>query len=271
MIVAIKENDFYVNSEEEFCNLNGFDTQGLKIYIKANMKSSFEKLNGRYELFLFSDRMIFPLIYDDESDRLLKEKIEIKLSAVRGFSANYERIRIETNDEDYIEMEDFWIEDNLVPIIYGVLYENIVQSHLEKSSEIIRRIINKIKKNLKNCMLSPPSNEYDVHNVLEIIFKVMDLDFERDKEHIVVATKTKKPDFTFDDLNLAIEVKFCKSNKDEKRIIDELNSIIIPYKQKYSNIVFIIYDQGFIVDEDKIINYFDKSDIETLIIKGIRD
>ncbi len=269
MIVTVREDDFRVNSEDEFCEVNGFDVEDLRIWIRAEMSSSRKELNGPKDFYLFSDRMIFPISYDDEVDFLLKDKAEIDLSEIGGFRVSHKRIRMELSSGDYIEMKDFRIEDNLVPILFDVIHECTIEHVHRQRSEVLRGIVNRIKKNLRNCMLSPPCDEYDVHDVLEIIFKVMDLEFERDKEHIVVATKTKKPDFTFGDLNMAIEVKFCKSKRSEKRIIDELNSVILPYRQEYETIVFVIYDMGFIVDEEKIIKYFEKSGIETIITKGI--
>jgi hypothetical protein len=270
MIVAVKENGFRTIAGYEFCEANELDVEDLRFWINADTSSSREQLNGRNVFYLFSDRMIFPISYDDEAELLIKDKVEIDLSEVVGFRVSDERIRMELSSGDYIEMRDFWIEDNLVPILFNVIHECTIEHACRQRSEVIRGILNRIKKNLRNCMLSPPRSEYDVHDVLEIIFKVMDLEFERDKEHILVATKTKKPDFTFSDLKMAIEVKLCKSKQSEKRIIDELNGVILPYKQQYDKIVFVIYDLGIIIDEEKIVRFFENLGVEAVIVKGIR-
>lgn len=43
----------------------------------------------------------------------------------------------------------------------------------------------------------------------------------------------------------------------EKEIIAEINDDILAYKTKYPNIIFVVYDSGFIRDVDKF-----KEDIE---------
>ena len=55
-----------------------------------------------------------------------------------------------------------------------------------------------------------------------------------------------------------MEVKFCDSTKREKEMIAEINDDIQPYSTRYKNLIFVIYDMGFIRDEEKF-----KEDIES--------
>jgi hypothetical protein len=60
------------------------------------------------------------------------------------------------------------------------------------------------------------------------------------------STKRYIPDFTFDSLGLAVEIKLCNRPGREKEIIDEINSDIVGYQSSYERILFVIYDLGFI-------------------------
>jgi hypothetical protein len=52
---------------------------------------------------------------------------------------------------------------------------------------------------------------------------------------------------------LAIEVKFCGREGREKEIIAEINDDILAYKTKFGNLVFAVYDCGFIRDVDRFV------------------
>ena len=67
---------------------------------------------------------------------------------------------------------------------------------------------------------------------------------------------------------MVLEIKFCDKKEREKEIISEINDDIMAYKTKYPNIIFLIYDLGYIRDIDKF-----KEDIETVgavIVKVIK-
>jgi len=77
------------------------------------------------------------------------------------------------------------------------------------------------------------------------------LNFKREQEHISYSSKTYIPDFTFDSINCAVEGKFCDSDRREKEMIAEINDDIQAYSTKYKNLIFVVYDTGFIRDEPK--------------------
>ena len=56
------------------------------------------------------------------------------------------------------------------------------------------------------------------------------------------SVKNYKPDFTFEGLDLAIEVKLCNKPEREKAIVEEINSDIPAYQTKYRYVIFVIYD-----------------------------
>ncbi len=104
---------------------------------------------------------------------------------------------------------------------------------------------------LRPAMFEDPSSETDVQDTLEIIFNAKGLEYRREKVTIEYSSKSFVPDFTFESLNLIVEVKLCKSASKEKTIIDEINADIPAYQTRYSRVIFVIYDLGFIRDVDK--------------------
>jgi len=117
----------------------------------------------------------------------------------------------------------------------------------------IADLISKIDKSLRKILLKVPEKEFDVHDAVEHLLTGTNYEgkFTRDQQSIPTSGRSfRKPDFVFEELNLALEVKFCDSKNDVKKIIEEMNADFIPYKKNYQNIIFLVYDVGFIVDED---------------------
>jgi len=83
---------------------------------------------------------------------------------------------------------------------------------------------------------------------VETIFRVRGLDYRREAQTVSYSTKRYIPDFTFDSLGLAVEIKLCNRDGREKEMIDEINADIIGYQSNYERILFAIYDLGFIRD-----------------------
>jgi hypothetical protein len=76
------------------------------------------------------------------------------------------------------------------------------------------------------------------------------------------------PDFAFDRIGLAVEVKLCKDRDREKAIIDEINADILGYGVGYDRCLFVIYDLGFIRDVAKFSGDIEANpNVHVLIIK----
>jgi hypothetical protein len=126
-----------------------------------------------------------------------------------------------------------------------------VQSKLgvaEKESDAVSDLI---LAKLRPAMFKDPDDEDDAQDAMEILFNARGLDYRREKITIEYSSKLFVPDFTFQSLNLVVEAKLCKSASKEKAIVDEINADITACQTRYSRLVFVIYDIGFIRDEDK--------------------
>lgn len=133
-----------------------------------------------------------------------------------------------------------------------------IEEEKELGSTDTLRIITGIQRTFRKFFRKIPNSEKEVQEKMEDLFNGQSLIFKREQEHIPYSSKTYIPDFTFDDISLIVEVKFCNTVDREKELIAEINDDILAYSVRYKNMIFVVYDMGFIRDEDKF-----KHDIES--------
>lgn len=137
----------------------------------------------------------------------------------------------------------------------------------KESSEIVK-IIDMAETKLRKTMRQAPNNERDIQDKFEDLLVAKDVKYLREQEKIVYSSKTYHPDFCFPQINTALEIKLCDAEGDEKSIISQINDDIVAYKTKYPNIIFVVYDLGYIRDIDKF-----KEDIEaedSIVVKVVK-
>lgn len=142
----------------------------------------------------------------------------------------------------------FWstyLRDAIVAIGQMVAY---LESQLGYHEQITSQLVKDIEDKLRIIVREIPQKEKEIQDVVENLLKMKEYEFEREKVSIPYSTKYYVPDFTFESPNVAMDIKLCDSPEDEKRIVDEINADIPAYKSKYNNLVFIVYDLGFIRD-----------------------
>jgi hypothetical protein len=114
------------------------------------------------------------------------------------------------------------------------------------SKEPLESLFKEIKDNLRATMHKAPANEIEIQDRFEDILKIKGYAFEREQVSIPYSTKTYYPDFTIESLSVAVDLKFCNSPTDERKIIDEINADIPAYKTRYDNLLFVLYDMSVI-------------------------
>ncbi len=135
----------------------------------------------------------------------------------------------------------------------------------KETSEIIK-IINLGEKKLRKLIRNTPEREKEIQEKFEDLLIANEIEYSKEHPHIEYSTKKYIPDFSFEKLDLAVEIKLCKL--EEKSLIAQINDDILAYRLKFKNILFIIYDLGNIRDIDTFKNVFEKyNDIIVLIIK----
>lgn len=166
-------------------------------------------------------------------------------------------------NEDMYHVDGF--RDRLGSLI-GYL-EADIEEDKEKGSTNTLKIITGIQRAFRKLFREKPAKEKDVLDKLEDLFNASQLKFKREQNHISYSSKTYIPDFTFDDINCVVEGKFCNSETREKEMIAEINDDIQAYSTKYKNLIFVIYDTGFIRDEEKFRQNIESNSVVIEIIK----
>ncbi|MHA1973242.1 MAG: hypothetical protein ACTSW1_09625 [Candidatus Hodarchaeales archaeon] len=139
-----------------------------------------------------------------------------------------------------------------------------------KESGDILTIISLIETKLRKLIRKLPEHENEVNDAIEnlLIGAGFDDKYLREKERIVYSSKAYEPDFVLNYLDLVIEGKYCKEERREKEIIAEINDYITAFKTKYENIIFVVYDNGVIRDEDQFKNDLEQK--EHVVVKVIK-
>ena len=119
-------------------------------------------------------------------------------------------------------------------------------------------LIDLAQNKLRKTMRAMPQEEREVQDKFEDVLISVDFKYLRDQETIAYSSKSYRPDFTFPGIDTALEIKLCNRAGREKDIIAEINDDILAYKTRYPNIIFLVYDLGYIRDIDRF-----KADIES--------
>ena len=119
---------------------------------------------------------------------------------------------------------------------------------------------------LKNKYKLTSDQEKEIQDQFENLLIGADIDFEREGPHIDYSSKAYIPDFSFNSIDLAVEIKLCKT--EEKTFIQQINDDILAYKTKFNNLLFIIYDLGVIRDVDTFKQSFEET--ENVIVHVIK-
>jgi len=163
-------------------------------------------------------------------------------------------------------------------IYFDEVYTNllILRSFIEANGGLSQveaeNILNFLKANLRKAIHSEPQSERDIQNAIEtlLVGKGMQkgIDYDRETGRVKHAGKESVPDFVFRSENMVLEVKLCNSQGKLPKIIDEMNADIIAYSTVYERVWFLVYDNGFVRDEDEIVQGLEKSEqVKCVVVK----
>ncbi len=126
-----------------------------------------------------------------------------------------------------------------------------------KDVSLVLKVLNLVEQKLRKVIRDKPENERQVQDAFENLLVGADIPYGKEVDSIEYSTKTYKPDFSLPEINLAVEVKLCGQVQREKELPEEINDDILAYKKKYQNLIFIVYDLGFIRDKDRFCGSFE--------------
>lgn len=163
-------------------------------------------------------------------------------------------------------------------IFFDEVYTNllILRSFIEANGGLSQveaeNILNFLKANLRKAVYSEPEQERDVQNAIEslLVGKGMQkgLDYDRETGRVKHAGKESVPDFLFRNESMVLEVKLCNRSGKLPAIIDEMNADIVAYSTVYERVWFLVYDMGFIRDEDELIRGLEQAEhVKCAIVK----
>ena len=127
---------------------------------------------------------------------------------------------------------------------------DVYKDKIEVESNAAIKLLNAVSK-FRRYIHEQPKNEKEIQDNFERLLIGTDFKYSREKERFEYSSKSYIPDFVLNDLNMAIEIKFCNSSGKERELVDEINADILAYNTKYKNSMFIIYDIGQIRNEEQ--------------------
>jgi hypothetical protein len=136
-----------------------------------------------------------------------------------------------------------------------------------ESSDLVK-VLSLAERKLRKIVRERPQRERQIQDAFESLLIAADLTFGRETERIEYSSKTYTPDFTMPRIDLAIDLKLCNREDREKEIIAEINDDILAYRTNYGNLLFVVYDLGFIRDIERFAESFEQqSNVIVRVIK----
>ena len=125
-------------------------------------------------------------------------------------------------------------------------------------ASLILKVLHLAEHQLRKVIREKPDNERQVQDAFENLLIGADISYGREVDSIEYSSKTYTPDFSLQKINLAVEVKLCSRAEREKELPEEINDDILAYQTKYQNLLFVIYDLGYIRDQDRFSGSFEE-------------
>lgn len=131
-------------------------------------------------------------------------------------------------------------------------------------ASLILKVLHLAEHQLRKVIREKPDKERQVQDAFENLLVGADISYGREVDSIEYSSKTYKPDFSLTKINLTVEIKLCNRPEREKELIEEINDDILAYQQKYQNLIFIVYDIGYIRDKDRFRGSFEENENVTV-------
>ena len=191
-----------------------------------------------------------------------------------------------TQDDDVYEGHKV---EHLLKGLYGSSYQEIIELEVsENKKQGIYTAINPeyLSKRLSYMYVAelieerfrtqfpklPPSDEKEVQDHLQMFFDAQGykrgLDYVRERGRVLFSIKEYVPDFALVQSKTVIEVKLLKDGSKKSRMIEEMNADYSAYTKEYNNIIYLVYDLGFISNVEEFKRDFEaKGNVKVVIIK----
>lgn len=129
----------------------------------------------------------------------------------------------------------------------SVLRPPILEPVVGRRPSDILEILDLLERRLPRAFRAGPETERDVQDGFETLLVGADIPYER----------TSAPDFSLPALQTALELKICDRPVRAKELVAEINDEVLAYRANYAQIIFGIYDLGFIPEEQEFSGRFE--------------
>jgi hypothetical protein len=144
-----------------------------------------------------------------------------------------------------------YLQDRAIKDVYST-------NNSGSEANIAFKIIKLIEQKLRKLIREKPEKEKIIQDAFENLLIGAEVSYSREVDSIEYSSKKYIPDFSLQELNLAVEVKLCGHEQRIKELPEEINDDILAYKTKYQNLIFVVYDLGFIRDIERFCSSFEK-------------
>ena len=124
---------------------------------------------------------------------------------------------------------------------------------------------------MRTVIFDKPQKEIEVQNAIEALLLGRGLnkgiDYDRETGKFEFSGKEYIPDFIIPKLKLCIEVKLLRESRKSK-VIEEISADITAYSKQYQRQLFIVYDLGYIQNEEEFKRDIENAgDIKVIVVK----
>jgi hypothetical protein len=145
-----------------------------------------------------------------------------------------------------------------------------LENKLNLKADEVANLKNFLQANLRKAIFQTPEKEISIQDAVEQLLigrgLTKGINYDRETGRVKVSVKEVVPDFIFPRLGLALEVKLSKDKEKSKAIVDEINADIRAYSEKYSVLLFVVYDLGSIRDEAEFKQGLETADSVSVIV-----
>ncbi len=151
-----------------------------------------------------------------------------------------------------------------------MLYSSLSAS-IDFADDEFDNLENFIHSRLRTVIFEKPQKEIEVQNAIESLLLGRGLnkgvDYDRETGKFEFSGKEYIPDFIIPKLRLCIEAKLLREGRKSK-VIEEISADITAYSKQYEHQLFVVYDLGFIQNEEEFRRDIENSgNVKVIIVK----
>ncbi len=127
------------------------------------------------------------------------------------------------------------------------------QEHLRSSwKRFSDRILEMLGRGLpRACKTEKPKNELQLQEICDGILHAQDSDLVREFPFMRWSSSLTKPDWSAEPLDLWVEAKYVRTNKDIRQITEDIAADITKYGDNQRRTVFVVYDPHHLIIDEK--------------------